>query len=342
MIVFSGDVGGTSTRMQFTEFTTANEIKIIANIHYNNTDYSDFLDIIDAFFTATKIKVDQIASVCFGVAGPVIKGKVNVTNLPWVISTQDIKNKLKLDKVELINDFAAIGHGIEVLKPKDLLTLQTGKPRLDSVQAYIGAGTGLGVGFMTCHQGKYLIHSTEGGHIDFAPTNETQLDLLKYMRKKYHRVSFERILSGQGLTNIYSFVRDNKIFGEEENSNLRFLMNRDKNIDIAATIAEYAIKRKDIMALRALDIFISIYGSAVGNLALTTLPFGGLYVVGGIAPKLLTQIKKGNFFKAFIDKGRMSHLIKDVPLHIVLYEDVGLQGTAICARKLAEDSKSNF
>jgi len=340
MIVFSGDVGGTHTRMQLTEFTVADKMKIIANLHYKNKNYSHFTDIIDAFFLETKITVGAITSACFAVAGPVINERVNVTNLPWVISTEEIKNKLKIAKVELINDFMAIGYGLEILKPEDLLTLQPGKPRVGDIMAYLGAGTGLGVGFMSCCRGEYFVHSTEGGHVDFAPTDDTQIDLLKYLRKKYHRVSFERILSGQGLMNIYRFVRDNKIFGEEENPDLGFLVERSKDADIAAAIAEYAIKHNDIMAMRALDIFIRVYGSAAGNLALTALPFGGLYVVGGIAPKLLDQIQKGGFLEAFSDKGRMSWLLKDIPLHIVLYEDVGLQGAAMHAKKIAMGDNS--
>lgn len=335
MIVLSGDIGGTNTRMQFTEVAISNKMHVIATRHYTNSSYSSFLGIVDAFFSETKVNSNEVVSACFGVAGPVIKEKVNVTNLPWLINAANIKNRLKTDKVELINDFVSIGYGLEVLQPNDLLTLQPGKPRKDGVIAYIGAGTGLGVGFMTCHNGEYLAHSTEGGHVDFAPTYEVQIELLKYFRKKYHRVSFERILSGAGLVNVYNFAHDNKLFGEEENPSLRFLINSGNNVDIAAAISEYAIKHKDIIAMRALDIFIHVYGSAVGNLALTTLPFGGLYVVGGIAPKLLNQIKKGGFMKAFNDKGRMSNLIKDIPLHVVLYEDVGLQGATIYAKKIA-------
>ncbi|CAL7960989.1 Glucokinase [Gammaproteobacteria bacterium] len=334
MLVLSGDIGGTRTRMQLTEFTASNVMKAIAVVRYNNSDHSSFIDIINNFFMEAKIKPSEIVSACFGVAGPVANGKVNLTNLPWIIDTNDIKHALKVDKVELINDFMAIGYGISVLKPEDLLTLQVGKSHEDGIKAYIGAGTGLGVGFMTCRQGTCLLHSTEGGHVDFAPTDDTQLDLLKYLRKKYHRVSFERVLSGMGLVNIYYFVRDNKIFGEEENLELCSLIKSGSNVDVAAVVAEYAIKHKDIMAIRALDIFMRIYGAAVGNLALTTLPFGGLYVVGGIAPKLLTQIKKGSFLEAFADKGRMSALLKGIPLHIVLYEDIGLQGAAVCARKI--------
>jgi glucokinase len=215
--------------------------------------------------------------------------------------------------------------------------LQPGKPRTDDVRACIGAGTGLGVGFLTFNCDEVVAHSTEGGHIDFAPTDDIQLELLQYLRKKYHRVSFERILSGQGLANIYNFVRNNKIFGEEENPDLRFLITSDKEVDIAAAIAKYAIENKDVMAMRALDIFIRIYGTAVGNLALTTLPYGGLYVVGGIAPKLLSQIQTGGFLETFGDKGRMSGLLKDIPLYVVLNEDVGLQGAAVRAKKLAMD-----
>lgn len=335
MVVLSGDVGGTTTRMQFTDFSsTSNTIAVIATKHYHNSDYSNFLDIVTSFFKETNQQHDFVMSACFGVAGPIIKEVVNVTNLPWVIEAQQIKNKLSLDRVELINDFAAIGYGIEVLKPEDLFTLQVGKQQQDGVIAYIGAGTGLGIGFMTCQDGKYSVHSTEGGHVDFAPIDAIQADLLKYLHTMYHRISFERVLSGIGLVNIYRFVRDHKIFGEKENPDLRFLIDSRKKIDIAATVAEYAIKHKDIMAMRALDIFIRIYGAAVGNLALTTLPFGGLYVVGGIAPKLLKQIKRGGFMEAFGDKGRMSNLIKTIPLHIVLNKDIGLQGAAVRARQL--------
>lgn len=334
MLVLSGDIGGTHTRLQITEFTAANAIKALAIKRYNNSGYSNLLDIIETFLVATKLNKNDLTSVCFGVAGPVINGRVNVTNLPWIIDEVDLKHELKVDKIALINDFAAIGYGIGTLKPEDLLTLQVGKRLEDGIKAYIGAGTGLGIGFITCYQGTCICHSTEGGHVDFAPTDNTQLELLKYLRKKYHRVSFERVLSGMGLTNIYNFVRDNRIFGEEENAELRFLIKSNNSADIAALVAEYAIKHKDIMAMRALDIFVRIYGAAVGNLALTTLPFGGLYVVGGIAPKLLEQIKKGGFLEAFADKGRMSDLLKRVPLHIVLNEDTGLLGAAVFAHNM--------
>ena len=337
MIVLSGDIGGTSIRLQLTEFGSNDEFTILKTIRYKNANYSSFNDVIDAFMLEIGGYRQVIESACFGVAGPIVNGVVQFTNLPWLIRVADIKAKLSLEKVKLINDFEAVGYGIEMLLPTDLETLQKGKARDNGVRAFIGAGTGLGVGFMAYDErGKYFVYPTEGGHVDFAPTDDLQVELFKYLRKKYHRVSFERVLSGQGLVNIYHFVRDNKIFSEDENPSLRFLLEGSKDLDVAATIAEYAIKHKDIMSMRALDMFIRIYGAAVGNLALSTLPYGGIYIVGGIAPKLLMQIKSGVFMEMYDDKGRMSHLLKDIPVHIVMNTDVGLCGAAVFARRILE------
>lgn len=333
MIVFSGDIGGTSTRMQLTEFKD-NKLFIQHTAHYHNNDFPNFASIIDTFFSSNQIDQTVIQGACFAVAGPIVKGCVKFTNLPWTINENDIKAKLNLTAVALINDFEGIGYGIETLTENDLEVIQPGKPRPKSIKAFIGAGTGLGVGFMTFHNDSYSVYPTEGGHMDFAPTTENQIKLLQYLLKKYHRISYERVLSGQGLINIYKFVRDNKKFGEEENPQLRFLLESDKNIDVAATIAEFAIGLKDIAAQRALEMFIRIYGAAAGNLALSTLPYSGLYIVGGIAPKLISQLKEGDFMTWFYDKGRMSNLLQNIPIYIVKNTDVGLQGAAVYARRL--------
>ena len=334
MIILSGDIGGTSMRLQLVKFSQSNAVQILHSIRYNNNEYSSFLEIINTFFCDTKIDYKEIKSVCFGIAGPIVNGVVKFTNLPWIISEKELKEKFGIDCIKLINDFECVGYGIETLTEEDVYVLQKGKAKADALRAYIGAGTGLGVGFMVPVDGQYYVHPSEGGHIDFAPVDDLQVSLLQYLRKKYHRVSFERLLSGHGLVNIYHFVRDNKIFGEEENKDLRFLIEGDQEIDIAATVAKYAIEQKDIMSLRALDIFISIYGSMVGNLALEMLPYGGLYIVGGIAPKLLAQIKKGKFMAMYHDKGRVSNLLSDIPLCVVTNTNVGLQGAAIYARRL--------
>lgn len=332
--ILSGDIGGTSTRLMFVTFDQNNNLTILHNKHYENVHYTSFTHVIKTFFEETKIDANQIASACFAVAGPVLNGIVNFTNLPWIISTKEIQEHLKNPNVALINDFVGIGYGLETLKYQDIHTLQIGKVKENSLKAYLGAGTGLGVGFMIHKGNDIMVYPTEGGHVDFAPTDDIQLELLKYLRKKYHRVSFERVLSGLGLVNIYHFVRGNKIFGEVENPELRFLIDSKQQIDIAATIAKFAIEKKDILSIRSLEIFINVYGAAAGNLALTTLPYGGLYLVGGIAPRLLPQIQNGKFMERYLDKGRMSDLIKDIPLHIVTNTNIGLQGAAFYAHKL--------
>jgi len=336
MIILAGDIGGTSMRLQLVKFDKEknNAGEVLNSMRYNNSEYASFAEIIDTFFADVKISHKQVQSACFAIAGPIIDGVVKFTNLPWLIRLKEMREKFENPNVALINDFEGVGYGIETLKANEFYTLQAGHPQENAVRAYIGAGTGLGVGYMVSHTGSYTVYPSEGGHIDFAPGDDMEVQLLQYLRKKYHRVSFERVLSGQGLVNIYHFVRDNKLFNEEENLDLRFLIEGDQEVDIAAIIAKYAIEHKDIMAIRALDIFVKIYGSVVGNLALTMLPYGGLYIVGGIAPKLLAEIKKGKFMEIYFDKGRVSNLLKDVPLYVVLNTDVGLHGAAIYAQRL--------
>lgn len=314
MILLAADIGGTHTRIQI-----CNTNKVIVRMRYRNKDYSDLIAILNNFFVQNNINKNSINSACFGVAGPVTNDTIKITNLSWVIDTSEIKNYLNIDKFKIINDFTAIGYGLESLQPNDLLTLQSDKLSKLGPKAFIGAGTGLGVGFITYYDdNKYIINPSEGGHVDFAPTTEEQIDLLRYLSKKHHRVSLERVLSGSGLVNIYNFLTNDEL---------------NNHID-AASISELAIKNQDHLAKQALEIFWQIYGAAAGNLALTTLPYGGIYIVGGIAAKLAEQIETSNFLKFFQNKGRMSELIISIPLHIVLCEYVGLQGATVCARSL--------
>ena len=339
MIILSGDIGGTHTRLRLIEFADSkndNVFKIINNAVYSNTDFTNFTEILDIFFSKTEIVNNQVRGVCLGVAGPIIEGTVKFTNLPWTVKTSIIQEKLSLEQVILLNDFTAIGYGLETLQPNELVILQPGKPDHNAIKAYIGAGTGLGIGFISHHRGTPKVYPTEGGHIDFAPTNDEQIELLKFLRTKHHRISFERIVSGPGLVNIYHFVRSCPRADEIENPQLASLAETGSK-DFAAVISEHALEHHDPMAQRALDIFIAVYGAAVGNLALTTLPFGGLYIVGGIAPKLLSQIKGATFSKSFGDKGRMSKLLEDIPIYVVLCTEVGIRGAALYAKKLALD-----
>ena len=332
MIILAGDIGGTSTRLMLVE-SKGDHIKERLEQHFPSGKYASLFDIVDEFLSDQPIAAQDIEAFCFAVAGPIRKGKVKFTNLPWMISIKELHQHFSTDHIALINDFEAIGYGIEALTDDDLLTIQPGTPVAKAPKALIGAGTGLGIAIM--HHGlyRYWVMATEGGHIDFAPTDEEQFSLLEHMKHKYHRVSLERVLSGQGLVNIYYYVRDTPLFNQKENKELRQLLFNHKG-QSAPFIADYALNKHDSMAQRALDIFIRIYGSASGNLALTTLPYGGLYLVGGIAPKLAGALQDNRFTSCFRDKGRMSGLLENVPVHLVLNTKVGLYGAAVFAKHI--------
>lgn len=338
MIVLAGDIGGTKTRLQLTDFS--NGKKIIGREKYFNAEHKSLVAIIQAFLQKHKTKVDQIDSTCIAVAGPIVDGTVEFTNLPWFIEIDVLKRELGMDRIQLINDFEAIGYGVETLGEADYHILQQGVPHPNAPKALIGAGTGLGVGLMFHNGTDYSVIPTEGGHTDFAPTNDDQMALLKYLRKKWHRVSAERVVAGQGLVNIYQFVRDNPIYNEKENQDLRRELHRSSKP--AAVISSYATEKGDPMALRAVDIFIRAYGGKSGDLALTTLCFGGLYLVGGIAPKLLRELSDGRFTEALCDKGRMSTLISDIPVYLVMDTHIGLQGAANYAHKMSLKSANSL
>lgn len=326
MLILSGDIGGTNTRLQLAEYEQDVCQTILHKTEYKCKEYPSLDEIIIDFFKAANCKTEDIESACFAVAGPIINDEVQFTNLHWFINAKKIVTTFRFKRFSLINDFEANGYAIEALDPKDIVTLQKATPIKYAPISIIGAGTGLGVALLHWAHDFYHVTATEGGHVDFAPTTGQQLELLEYLHKKYHRVSVERIVSGIGIHNIYKFVRDNPIFGEKENPELKFALASNKNS--AAKIAEFANVHQDPMALRTMDIFIRAYASTAGNLALSTLPYGGLYLLGGIAPKMLPQLQDGRFIETFCDKGRMSHLLEKIPVHVVCDPDVGLKGAA--------------
>ena len=325
MYILSGDIGGTKARFQFSKYEDG-KLTCIGVKRYASKDYHDILIFITKFMEEIGESITRIDAACFAVAGPILDGRVQLTNLPWGIDEAEVSKALNIKKVRLLNDFCASGYGIDALTQEQLYTLQLGRPQEHAPKAIIGAGTGLGVAVMNWVNKGYAVMSTEGGHVDFAPTDDIQMELLSYLRKKYHRVSSERVLSGQGLVNIYRFVRDHPVFNEEENPNLRYEITVS---DAAAAIYKFATENKDPLAIRALTIFTQVYAAQVGNLALTVLPFGGLYIAGGIAPKILNQLKSDMFNERYFDKGRMSQLLTHVPLHVVLDSGVELKGAAM-------------
>ncbi|HYP01844.1 MAG TPA: glucokinase, partial [Pyrinomonadaceae bacterium] len=271
----------------------------------------------------------SLTHACFGIAGPVKDGQVKTPNLKWVVDSQTIARTLGLEHVELINDLEATAYGIEGLGEAQLHTLNEGKAETGAHRALIAAGTGLGMAGLFYDGRHYRPIASEGGHIDFAPRSALEYDLLNYMRERVGgRVSYERVLSGPGLFNIYSFLRDRKVAEEPE-----WLAEQIKAGDGSAAVSVAGLGGKSELAVLALDQFAEIYGAMAGNLALLLKATGGLYVGGGIAPKLLEKLKDGTFMKAFVDKGRMSALVSNIPVRVILDDKTALYGAARCAVK---------
>ena len=241
-----------------------------------------------------------------------------------------IAARFAIPHVKLINDFEAVGWGIAQLTPVDLLTLQAGPIKTQGTQLTVGAGTGLGVGWMSWYNDAYTVHASEGGHMDFAPADALQYELLRYLQQRHGHVSYERIVSGPGLVAIYEFLRDS---GHAVPS--AQLVTAMAHGDSAAVIAHHALQNTEPIAQRALDLFISIYGAFVGNVALVMLPRGGIYIAGGIAAKIIPAMQQGAFLRTFHDKGRFAELLKTLPLHIVLNPHVGLLGATRAAQHAA-------
>ncbi len=318
--VLAGDIGGTKTLLQLAAVESAaiDVVDVVLQKSYASADHRELGAIVHAFLHDAHFG-KKIAAACFAVAGPVIGGRARLTNLPWQVEAEDIARRFAIPQVELINDFAAVGLGLERLSRDDLLTLQEGRPQRHGVRAAIGAGTGLGVTFLTCNDGRYIAHASEGGHADFAPANELQQRLLRHLQERHGHVSCERVLSGPGLIAVYEFLCADD--------------GRACDIDVrsehaAAQIAGLARTDTDSLAARALDLFVDVYGAYAGSLALITLASGGIYIAGGIAPKISAHLSNGRFLKAFLDKGRYAELLSRVPVHVVMNAEVGLIGAA--------------
>ena len=323
-MILAGDIGGTKTNVALFEIEETG--KPLAQRSFPSGKYDSLEAIVGEFIAENK---PELTHACFGIAGPVKDGQVKTPNLKWVVDGQTLARTLKLEHVELINDLEATAYGIEGLGEAQLHTLNEGKAEAGAHRALIAAGTGLGMAGLFYDGRHYRPIASEGGHIDFAPRSALEHDLLNYMRERVGgRVSYERVLSGPGLFNIYSFLRDKKVAEEPD-----WLAEQIKAGDGSAAISVAGLSGKSELAARALDHFAEIYGSMAGNLALLLKATGGLYVGGGIAPKLLEKLKDGTFMKAFVDKGRMSALVSNIPVRVILDDKTALYGAARCAVK---------
>ena len=329
MRVLAGDIGGTKTLLQLADIKPGG-YRVLLEKRFNSSAYAGLLPLVEEFMQqAAQQDIFEVERACFGIAGPITGKTAKVTNLPWHVDAEVLAQAVSLKQVRLINDFQAVGYGIEALDPNDFHVLQRGRAEPRGPRVILGAGTGLGEGLLVWQQDHYEVIASEGGHVGFAPEDHLQVDLLCFLQQQFERVSFERVCSGPGLVNIYEFLVSR---GEsEESQTLRMKMSAG---DPAAAITEYALSDKDLLAVRALDLFIDIYGSQAGNLALTCLASGGIYVAGGIAPKIIDKLKQGGFVRAFRNKGRMQHLLDDMPLKVVMNPKIGLIGAAMAASRL--------
>jgi glucokinase len=336
MFLLAGDIGGTKTILRLVEVTevtlTEKTFKTVKESQYVSASFPDLVPMVREFMAQDKYLKPELA--CFAIAGPVVNNTCSLTNLSWVLDTQRLELELDIPKITLLNDFAANSFGILGLKDFDVHTLQAGEARQNSPIAVIGAGTGLGEAFLVPQGKKYQIFASEGGHTDFAPRNDLETELLKYLQVKLNvkHVSVERVVSGQGITSIYQFLRDSNFAPESPAIAERIrLWEREnkKTIDPAAIISQAAFKQSDRLCEKTMDIFIEAYGAETGNLALKLLSYGGIYIAGGIAGKILPLLQDGRFLNTFKDKGRVSTLIEAIPVHIVLNPQVGLVGSVL-------------
>lgn len=318
-MILAGDIGGTNTRLAYFK-EEGGKLLCCDQAKYPSQDYTSLTDIIDLFVKTYPQRVERAA---FGVAGPVVHDTVHATNLPWVVDAADLKNVLGTDHVHLMNDLEANTWGIEVLQEDDFIVLNRGNTLAVGNAAVISPGTGLGEAGLFWDGKKFHPFACEGGHADFSPRDPLQVELLDYLMKDWEHVSWERVLSGPGLFNIYRFLRDTGR-GEEPH----WLADKMKTNDAGKIITEAAMASTSALCENAVDLFCSLYGSEAGNLALKTMALGGIYLGGGIAPKILPRLKSGAFMREFTEKGRMKPLLACISVRIILNENAALLGAA--------------
>lgn len=334
MILLSGDIGGTKTILRLVEVASdRTSWKTIQETQYVSARYPHLVPMVQEFMQQCQLAKPTIAS--FAIAGPVIDERCVLTNLKWELVSEELERELNIPKVSLLNDFAANSYGVLGLQPDEIVTLQKGMRIPSAPIAVIGAGTGLGEGFLIANSDRYMVFPSEGGHTDFAPRDELEYGLFKYIQQKLNggRVSVERVVSGQGILNIYQFLRDTKFAAENEEisaSIKSWEKSSSTNIDPGAVISKGA-HQQDPLCRKALEMFVSAYGAETGNLALNLLPYGGVYLAGGIAAKNLPFMKQDIFLESFQDKGRMGKLLDKIPVHIILNPQIGLLGSILYA-----------
>ncbi len=339
--LLAGDLGGTKTHLRLVKSDSPDRSEF--EYIYKSQEYSGLVLIAQDFLATAQTQIGteiKVEAACLAIAGAVIDRSSYLPNLDWQINADRLQQELKIPHVDLINDFAAIGHGIALLTPADLHLLQAGQPQLNAPKAIIGAGTGLGEGFLIHTGTDYQVIPTEGGHTDFAAQSLPEFEFAQYLcrQQQIDRISNDRVISGRGIVAMYQYLRDTHKFSETaEIADVVRLWESEteKTVDPAAEISAQAITKTDSLSQATMLMFVSVYGAEAGNLALKTLPYGGLYIAGGIAAKNLPLLTDGTFLAAFNHKGRVRDLLANIPVSVILNPQVGLIGAAAQAAKLA-------
>jgi glucokinase len=310
-MLIAGDVGGTKTDLAIYSKESGPHAPLVQT-EVHSADYPSLQAIVTEFLSRTKLPVEAAA---FDVAGPVINGRVKTTNLPWIMDESSLKTELKLTSVHLMNDLEAVARSVLVLRPIDVITLNQGAPVTNGAIAIIAPGTGLGESFLTWEGSQYLAHSSEGGHSDFAPTDQRQIRLLEYLLRRFDHVGVERVCSGIGVPNIYEYLRDDERIPEKPDVAQFIAASKDQT----KAIVESALDQHNPSELcqATVELLVSILAGEAGNLALKVLATGGIYLTGGVALHLLSVLQEPRFMEAFTRKGRFKDVMQSIPVHVI-------------------------
>jgi glucokinase len=331
-MLLAGDIGGTKTSLAL--YASADDLRTpLAEATFPSARYAGLEAVVDEFLAHSAAAGARVERASFGVAGPVVRGEAKVTNLPWTLAEERLMAALDIPRVRLLNDLAAIAYAVPHLGGADLRTISAGEPAPDGALAVIAPGTGLGEAFLTGErEGGYTVHASEGGHCDFAPTNEEEMALLRYLLATEDHVSYERVCSGLGIPNIYAYLLSTGRYEEPEE--LREAL--EAAVDRTPVIMTAALEgtRAPALCAKTLEMFVSILAAEAGNLALKVLATGGVYLAGGIPPRIEPQLASAAFRREFQRKGRFAHLLDAVPIHVILNPKVALLGAARYAATL--------
>jgi len=318
-MILAGDVGGTKTNLGLFE-REGHGLRLVRSDKFHSPDFPGLSAVIHAFLSDGPVTLE---AACFGIPGPVIENRASTPNLAWVVDGALIASDVQVRSVALINDLVATAEGIPLLGAEELATLQEGSPDPVGNRVLIAAGTGLGEALIVRDGERRVVIPSEGGHGDLAARNELEDDLLRYLRKEFGRVSYERVLSGAGLFNVYRFLRDTG--WAKESPAVAARMQKENP---SAIVSELGLAKGDALCDKALDVFVSVYGAEAGNLALKAMAVGGVLVSGGIAPRIIERMAAGGFVAAFRDKGRLASLMDSLPIHVSLNPRAPLFGAA--------------